>query len=290
SPPSSWRGCSGCDRRSSDERTTARARRRRQRRPGGPAAPIPAAIRMRGRLRLDGRASARTAARSPPGHLHRRSRAARHLRRRGRRAPARDATGVPARHHLGARCLRIPGGGCGAAEALHRCPGGGHRRAGTHVMSESRRAELWSRWYAIADHPSPLIKQSPTAIAVLIAVGLSLAVPELTFEYPIVAWFGVAFVAVATGLAVILTGRHISDGPWVLAVPVVSVLALGLFRAGTGGADSLFGILVLLPIVWIASLPGFRHVLIVGALTILAIAVPYFTEPVPSHASWLRVA
>src|SRR5690606_29451181 len=97
-------------------------------------------------------------------------------------------------------------------------------------------------------------------------------------------------VAVATGLAVILTGRHISDGPWVLAVPVVSILALGLFRAGTGGAGSLFGILVLLPIGWIASLPGFRHVLIVAALTILAIAVPYFTEPVPSHASWLRVA
>jgi signal transduction histidine kinase len=157
-------------------------------------------------------------------------------------------------------------------------------------MSESRRAELWSRWYAIADHPSPLIKQSPTAIAVLIAVGLCLAIPELTFEYPIVAWLGVAFVAVATGLAVILTGRHISDGPWVLAVPVVSILALGLFRAGTGGAGSLFGILVLLPIVWIASLPGFRHVLIVAALTILAIAVPYFTEPVPFDALWLRVA
>lgn len=157
-------------------------------------------------------------------------------------------------------------------------------------MSEPRRPDLWARWYAIADDPSPIIKQAPTAIAVLIAVVLCLAVPELEPEYPIVAWLGVAFVAMATGLAVILTLRQVYDGLWVLLVPVVSILALGLFRAGTGGAGSLFGILVLLPIVWIASLPGFRHVLLVAALTILAIAVPYFTQPVPFDALWLRVA
>jgi signal transduction histidine kinase len=157
-------------------------------------------------------------------------------------------------------------------------------------MSEPRRPDLWARWYAIADDPSPIIKQAPTAIAVLIAVVLCLAVPELEPEYPIVAWLGVAFVAMATGLAVILTLRQVYDGLWVLLVPVVSILALGLFRAGTGGAGSLFGILVLLPIVWIASLPGFRHVLLVAALTILAIAVPYFTQPIPFDALWLRVA
>lgn len=158
------------------------------------------------------------------------------------------------------------------------------------MTSASRRSDLWARWYAIADHPSPLVKQGPTAIALLISLALCLAIPELEFDYPIVAWLGVAFVAVATGLAVILTNRHIYDGPWVLAVPVVSILALGLFRAGTGGAGSLFGILVLLPIVWIASLPGIRHVVLVAALTVLAIAVPYFTQPVPFDALWLRVA
>jgi signal transduction histidine kinase len=157
-------------------------------------------------------------------------------------------------------------------------------------MSEPRPPDLWARWYAIADDPSPIIKQSPTAIAVLIAVVLCLAIPELEPQYPIVAWLGVAFIAMATGLAVILTLRQVYDGPWVLLVPVVSILALGLFRAGTGGAGSLFGILVLLPIVWIASLPGFRHVLLVAALTILAIAVPYFTQPIPFDALWLRVA
>ena len=70
-------------------------------------------------------------------------------------------------------------------------------------MSESRRAELWARWYAIADHPSPLVKQSPTAIAQLIALGLCLTVPELRFEYPIVAWLGVARIAMGWPLAAV---------------------------------------------------------------------------------------
>lgn len=158
-------------------------------------------------------------------------------------------------------------------------------------MSDAgRRPDLWARWYAIADHPSPLIKQSATAVTLLISVVLCLTVPELAFEHPIIAWLGVAFVAAATALAALLTVQHVYDGVSVLMVPVVSILALGLFRAGTGGADSLFGILVLLPIVWVASLPGFRHVVIVGVLTVLAISLIYFTEPPTSDAMWLRVA
>ncbi len=156
-------------------------------------------------------------------------------------------------------------------------------------MSRRPSPGLWARWYAMLDDPSPLVKQAPTAIAVAIALALSLAVPQLPFGPPVTAWTGVAVVAVATLFAAYLTRQRELDGFAVALVPIADLIGLGLFRAGTGGATSLFSVIILLPIVWLASLPGLRNVVIVGALASIAIAIPYVTDPPVDGASWLRV-
>jgi signal transduction histidine kinase len=78
------------------------------------------------------------------------------------------------------------------------------------------------------------------------------------------------------------------DGWIVLLVPMIDIVGLGLFRAGTGGASSLFGSLVLLPVVWIAAAPGIRWVFVVGGLTSVALLMPYFIDPPSSAVEWLR--
>ncbi|MGN6273798.1 MAG: ATP-binding protein [Protaetiibacter sp.] len=156
-------------------------------------------------------------------------------------------------------------------------------------MIDARRPDIWERWYAIADDPSPLIKQSATAVALVVSLAVSLAFPDLPFGPGVTVWTGVAVVGLATVLAVYLTRQGIFDGLIVTLVPIADIIGLGLFRAGTGGSVSLFGTLILLPIVWIASLRGFRHVLMVAALATLVIAVPYVTDPPTNGAAWLRV-
>lgn len=156
-------------------------------------------------------------------------------------------------------------------------------------MSRRRPGGGWAGWYAMLDDPSPIVKQSPTAIAVAIAVVLSLTVPTLPFGPPLTAWAGTGIVVVATAFAAYLTRVKRFDGLAVTLIPLADILGLGLFRAGTGGPGSMFGILILLPIIWAASQPGFRHVIFVGVTTVVAIAIPYVTDPPRFGTDWLRV-
>jgi signal transduction histidine kinase len=147
----------------------------------------------------------------------------------------------------------------------------------------------WDRWYAILDTPSPLVKQAPTVIVLGLAVLLTITVPDLSFHPLVTALAGVATVAVATALAVVLTLQKVYSGWVVLLIPMADMLGLGLFRAGTGGAGSLFAGLILLPIVWIAAAPGFRYVLIVTGLTAVALVIPFLSEPPTNSSEWLRI-
>ena len=145
-----------------------------------------------------------------------------------------------------------------------------------------------NRWYRLVDNPSPLIKQAPTLTAAVIAALLTWTVPQLPFTHLGVALIGLAVVLAATVQAAILSARHVYDGWAVLLVPMIDIVGLGLFRAGTGGAASVFGSLVLLPVVWIAAAPGIRWVFVVGGLTSFALLMPYLADPPRSSAEWLR--
>ena len=149
-----------------------------------------------------------------------------------------------------------------------------------------RRAEIG--WYAIFTNPSPLIKQAPTAIAAALAVTATWVIADLPFTNADAALAGVSLVLFATLQAGFLTARRVHDGWIVLMIPMIDIIGLGLFRAGTGGATSVFTSLVLLPVVWIAAAPGIRYVFAVGALTSIALLMPYLTEPPDTSVELLR--
>ncbi|MDQ0726261.1 ATP-binding protein [Microbacterium sp. W4I20] len=145
-----------------------------------------------------------------------------------------------------------------------------------------------NRWYQVFDNPSPLVKQAPTFIAAVVAGLLTWLNADLPFTHFGAAILGIAIVLAATVQAGVLSARRVHDGWIVLLIPMIDIVGLGLFRAGTGGAGSLFSSLVLLPTVWIAAAPGIRYVFVVGGLTSLALLMPYFADPPSSSVDWLR--
>jgi len=145
-----------------------------------------------------------------------------------------------------------------------------------------------NRWYRMFDNPSPLVKQAPSVAAVVVAGLLSWVNPDLPFTHLGSALLGIGIVLAATIQAAVLSSRHVYDGWVVLLVPMIDIIGLGLFRAGTGGATSIFSSLVLLPVVWIAAAPGIRWVFVVGGLTSIALLLPYFVDPPSTAVEWLR--
>lgn len=145
-----------------------------------------------------------------------------------------------------------------------------------------------NRWYELFDNPSPLMKQAPTAIAIVVAALVAWVNDDLPFTDGYAALAGLVVVLGATVQAAILSALRVYSGWLVLIIPMIDILGLGLFRAGTGGAASIFGSLVLLPVVWIAAAPGIRYVFAVGVLTSVALLMPYFTNPPDTSVEWLR--
>jgi PAS domain S-box-containing protein len=135
----------------------------------------------------------------------------------------------------------------------------------------------------------------PTLIAFVLAVGVLLLVPGTLVTDGAAVLTGVAVEVVATALALVLGRRpevDADDGdPLALVVPLLSLLAIGCFRLGTGGDSSLFTAMLILPAVWIASEPGRRHIAIAALGTATALALPYLdlTAEVDEHTAWRAV-
>ena len=144
------------------------------------------------------------------------------------------------------------------------------------------------RWYRLFDNPSPLLKQAPTAIAIVAAALVAWLNPDLRFTQGLAALGGIMLVLIATLHAAVLSVMRVYAGWVVLVIPMVDILGLGMFRAGTGGVGSLFSSLVLLPVVWLAAAPGIRYVFVVAGFTAVALLMPYFTSPPDTTVEWLR--
>src|SRR5690606_27029886 len=164
--------------------------------------------------------------------------------RRGRRA-ARD----PPRR--APRAAPDPQGG---ARAAHRRR---DRRAARAVpamtpdlVEPSRGRRRWL--LSLIERPSPIAKQLPTLLLLVIGIVIVLAAEGIDFTSLLDALIGIGGVVAATILAIVMTVRRVWDGWIVMLVPMIDIVALGLFRSGTGGAASLFGGFVLLPVVWLA--------------------------------------
>jgi signal transduction histidine kinase len=139
------------------------------------------------------------------------------------------------------------------------------------------------------DRPSPAVKQSATSIAVVLAVLLALTVPGLGFPEPQLALLGVVLVGIATILSLVFT-RFTGLERFAMLIPMIDLMGLGAFRAGTGGSGSLFSALIILPIIWLAAAPGRRYIVFAVIGTSLALMFPFIvTLTLPQSSSeWLR--
>lgn len=131
------------------------------------------------------------------------------------------------------------------------------------------------------DAPTPFMKQLP-AIA---GFGLALIITVLPMRTPVTAvdYVVAAFVTVAAAsvLSVMLPWRRL--GPeWSIVIPVITLIAVGMLRLGTGGAASPFGALLLLPFVWIASEEGRINVVIAALGTFLVLFAPVIVNHAPT--------
>ncbi len=139
------------------------------------------------------------------------------------------------------------------------------------------------------DHPSPAVKQSATAIAVVAAAVLTLLVPGLGFSNTTVAVAGIGIIAFATLLSLVFT-RVEGLERYALLIPVIDLFGLGAFRAGTGGTASLWASLIILPVVWLAAAEGRRYIVYAGVGTSVALMVPFLVSlswP-QTPGEWLR--
>lgn len=109
------------------------------------------------------------------------------------------------------------------------------------------------------DGSPPLIKQLPVALLFALSVLFSLVVPSATVTSVPALIGATMLMAVATGLAAVLP-RVDPRGRWIMVVPAIDFLVVGVLRFATGESTSIFATLAILPAVWIAASPGIRHV------------------------------
>lgn len=133
-----------------------------------------------------------------------------------------------------------------------------------------------------------LLKHAPTLGAVLLGGALAAAAPgaEVTDAGAVLAGGVVLLVATALALLAVLrppaARRAAADAwaagdGWAVVVPLLSILAVGLLRAGTGGAGSLLGAVLVLPVIWIAAEPGRWWVVLAAGASCLALLLPALT-------------
>jgi signal transduction histidine kinase len=140
--------------------------------------------------------------------------------------------------------------------------------------------DRWLRRIAL-DAPSPFMKHAPS----IAGFGLALVIMLLPIRTPVTSlpYVVAAFVtvAVATVLALAVPWRRLG-AEWSIVIPVLTLVAVGLLRLGTGGQASPFAALLLLPFVWIASEEGRVNVIIAALGTFLVLFAPIIVDPAPS--------
>lgn len=131
------------------------------------------------------------------------------------------------------------------------------------------------------DSPTPFAKQLPTIVGFLLVLGVvALPVSPGPTE-PLYFYLGLALVTLASIVSFALPWRRIRT-EWSILIPVASLIAVGLFRLGTGGSDSPYGALLLLPFVWIATEEGRVNAIIAALGTFLVLLAPVVSTSVPT--------
>lgn len=107
--------------------------------------------------------------------------------------------------------------------------------------------------------PTPLMKQAPSSLLYGVAVILIATIPGVHVPDPVAIIVGSVMVIVGTLLAAVITASSRLSGI-ALLVPAIDFLAIAVLGYGTGANGSLFGALLILPVVWVASEDGQRFI------------------------------
>lgn len=93
----------------------------------------------------------------------------------------------------------------------------------------------------------------------------------------------------ATGAAAVMRAPRIPPRV-AMIIPMAAILAVGFLRAGTGGAFSIYTIMLTLPVLSLGVEPGRLPLLLGGPVTIVALALPVlFGAAVTEGGTWARI-
>ncbi|GAA1951067.1 hypothetical protein GCM10009816_09770 [Microbacterium aquimaris] len=115
----------------------------------------------------------------------------------------------------------------------------------------------------------------PTLLLVVLALPALFLFGAGQITVPAAMWASVVGLAVLEIATLLVPWRRLHRD-WVAVIPVLAIIAIGLFRVGTGGSSSMFSVIILLPIVWLATLPGRRMVVYGIAALVVSFLGPYF--------------
>ena len=124
------------------------------------------------------------------------------------------------------------------------------------------------------DSPSPLLKQTPTALLFAIATIMCFALPQANLADPQSLVAGVVAMTIATLLAALVTVRPILRD-FILIVPALDFVAIGALLFTTGDSISIFASLLVLPVIWFAAEDGRRYIWLAFGGTAIALLYPF---------------
>ena len=125
--------------------------------------------------------------------------------------------------------------------------------------------------------PTAMLKQLPMLVLFVLAVLSSLAVPTLWITSPRALVAASAVLVVATVLAVVVSMRP-GLARYAAVVPALDFLAVGVLRIATGESASVFGSLVILPVVWFALNRGRWNVLVAFVGVYVSLGLPLLLD------------
>lgn len=132
---------------------------------------------------------------------------------------------------------------------------------------------------AFLDTARPAVRQLASVVGLVLALVVLLIIPGL-LDHPALLAIAAATLLIGMAAAVMVPWERL-PARWVLVIPIASLLAFGLLRTATGGTQSVFASLLLLPVIWIAAERG-RIVIVIAAVgTGIAMAMPYILQTQP---------
>jgi signal transduction histidine kinase len=133
---------------------------------------------------------------------------------------------------------------------------------------------------------SPVIKQAATTLAFASALYLLFTVEEFAAADWSTVWASVGLMVLAIAFSVAFSTMQ-AQTHWTVIIPVISLMAIGVLRAGTG---SVFTALAILPLLWIASEEGRRWVVlaIVATAAALSLEFTWYGNGLNTAEDWTR--